>query len=155
MVAGYKKIDDGNTITITKGRKTLYFKLNPTKNRAALIFRNKLLYEYKVKAFEHDVRKTLVYDKIPPRTAKQIIQARLESNSVFEFHQDVENLCFSLLSAYHDPSDHFNYDRKEIVHDLGMFKNDLRFLKLLDLVSKKYVNLYKEFAHNIALPISR
>jgi hypothetical protein len=146
-----KKLDDNKTIRISKGKKILYLKSDDTKAKVNLIFRGKLLHQYRIKPFELDKTKTLVYDVATKHTWKESIQAKLNSNTLFDFHEEVERLCFSLLAVYQNPSDHFNYDRREIIHDLNVFKNDLHFLKLLDIVSKKYLSFYKEFTKNVEI----
>jgi hypothetical protein len=143
-----QKLDD-KTIRINKGRKILFMKFDDAKLKVNLVFRKKLLRQFSVKPFEFDKRKTLVYDTAPRRTWKEILQANFPSNSLFDFHEQIESLSFSLLDIYQNPSDHFNYDRREMFHDLKIFKNDSRFLNLLDLVSKKYILFYKDFKNNL------
>jgi hypothetical protein len=141
--AKIEKIDE-YTITISQNNRIIYLKLNKSKTRAVLSYRNKILYEYIIRPLdEKDPDHNMRIEAFEPKTVEQLINDKEEEVRI-EIYENIENLSISLLK-YCVRRYQFTNAERERIEDITNIAKDSKFIKVLESAEEKYNKNFSNF----------
>ena len=139
---------DEYTITISQYDRVVYLKLNDSKTKAVLSYRNKILTEYIIRPLDEKKPDfAMRIEAFEPKTVEQALKDQEEVVSI-EIYENVENLSISLLK-YCDIRYHFTNAERGRNEDITNIAKDSKLMKVLESAEEKYnkyFSMFKELA---------
>ena len=134
---------DEYTITISQYDRIVYLKLNDSKTKAVLSYRNKILTEYIIRPLdEKKPDYEMRIEAFEPKTVEQALNDKEEEVRI-EIYENIENLSISLLKyciRYQ-----FTIAERERIKDITNIAKDSKFVKVLESAEERYNKNFSNF----------